>query len=409
MKIIVEGLLINTDGEDYKQVEINTETGLIENVGRNLGIPDMKLKNMLVFPGFVDLHVHAREDESGKWTHKEDFKTASEAAINGGVVFFGDMPNTPVIPTNDEMYNKKKALTKSSLVPIMVYAGIGPRTEPLDLDIPYKAFMGPSVEGLFFESQAQLEEAIKMYVGKNISFHCEDPEILKANKDANSHEKRRPREAETVAIDFGLFLIEKYNLIGKICHCSTKEGVESIIQAKSEDVNVTCEVAPHHLYDFGDVLIQINPPIRTRDDRIALIESLRMGDLDYLATDHAPHTIEEKRRGISGVPNLDTYGLFTTWLMKEHNFSPQDIARISSFNPGIFVNKFSDGKKFGKIEEGYVGSLTVINMSSPTRISRENLRTKCGWSPFEGELFPGEVAYTIIEGNVYKDGLPVII
>ena len=289
-----------------------------------------------------------------------------------------------------------------------MYAGIGPRTNPLSIEVPYKAFMGPSVGDLFFTSQAELEDAIRRYAGRNVSFHCEDPEILEAHKGATTHEARRPPEAEILATDFALFLIAKYGLKGKLCHYSTREGLRKIVDAKSRQIDVTCEVTPHHLYFDETVLteenrlwLQMNPPIRGRDDRVELIERLKCGDIDYLATDHAPHTVEEKQKGISGVPHLDTYGAFATWLMKEHGFSPQDIARVCSYNPGRFVNDFSE-QKFGRIEEGYVGSLTVIDMSNPTRVSSDRLKTKCGWSPFKGVVFPGRVASTVVRGMIYS-------
>jgi len=138
---------------------------------------------------------------------------------------------------------------------------------------------------------------------------------------------------------------------------------------------------------------------------MALIEALRRGEVDYLATDHAPHTREEKIKGISGVPHLDTYGVFTTWLMKTCGFLPEDIARVAAYNPGVFVNQFlpkSYGKGFGRIAEGYVGSLTIIDPNLKTVITRDILKTKCAWSPFEGMKFPGRVRHTIVKGNVYN-------
>jgi dihydroorotase len=151
-------------------------------------------------------------------------------------------------------------------------------------------------------------------------------------------------------------------------------------------------------------LLQVNPPIRqTKENRLALIEALKNGDIDYLATDHAPHTVAEKEKGVSGMPHLDTYGPVASWLMKEHNFTPQEIARVCSFNPGQFMNQFTN-VKYGKIEPGFAGSLTVLDMNKPIKIEKSMLKTKCGWSPFEGIQFPGRVVYTIVRGKVYKLG-----
>jgi dihydroorotase len=398
---------VNTDGTKEALIEID-ETGIITNINKPTGKADFIFKDELIFPGFIDLHVHAREDASQKEIYKEDFKTAGEAAINGGVVAIAEMPNNPIPPVDDKTYMAKKELAKNCDVDVVLYAGIGRNTNALAMPVPYKAYQGPSVGDLFFKSFEDLEDSLKNYKGQNISFHCEDPNILEKYKNEPAHELRRPKEAEILGIESALKMIEKHNLKGKICHVSTKEGMELIINAKKRGINITCEAAPHHLF-FDDSMInegnrfnlQVNPPIRSKGDRLALIEFLKNGDIDFIATDHAPHTKEEKMKGASGMPHLDTYGLFVCWLMKEYNFTPWDIARICSFNPGKFVNQFTQ-LKYGKIEKGYAGSLTVIGMNRPTKVKAENLKTKCGWSPFEGMEFPGETVATIIKGKVYK-------
>jgi dihydroorotase len=302
-------------------------------------------------------------------------------------------------------------LTEKSAIHVTLYAGIGPQTNPLARHVPYKAFMGPSVGDLFFTSQAQLEMAIAKYRGRNVSFHCEDPVILEANKNAPTHEQKRPAAAEISATEFALYLIEKYELAGKLCHYSTRGGLEKIIAARARGVQVTCEVTPHHLF-FDDsmlteknrLLLQMNPPLRSPDDRIAMIAALKRGDIDYIATDHAPHTLEEKAKGVSGVPLLDTYGAFAAWLMADQGFTAKDIARVCAFNPGVFVREFLPagfGKGYGVIAPGHVGSLTILDMDTPYVVTRESVKTKCAWSPFEGYRLPGSVRYTIVRGKTF--------
>lgn len=400
--ISIEGLIVNINGIKRGRIEIDPLTGLISKVSEPTGQADVVLKDELIFPGFIDLHVHAREDVSHAQDYKEDFVTAGAAAINGGVVMFAEMPNNPKPPIDDKSYEEKYQLAKKSAVDILLYAGIGPGTKPLAKKIPYKTFMGPSVGNLFFISQQQLEETIKNYTGQAVSFHCEDPEILDQHKDEFTHEQKRPPEAEISAIDFAIMLIEKYNLKGKICHLSTKVGLQKIVEAKKRGVAVTCEITPHHLYFNQSAHLQMNPPLRSSDDNQFLIEALRKGDIDFLATDHAPHTVEEKEKGISGLPLLDTYGPFVTWLMAEHNFTPADVLRLCSYNPGEFVNQFVSDK-YGKIAEGYAGSLTVINPNLPIVIEKSKLKTKAGWSPFEGMQFPGSVVMTVVKGKTYKN------
>jgi len=407
----IEGRIVNHDAEFDGAIEIDTSTGLIEGVGPMEGRSDIDTTSCLIFPGFGDLHIHAREDVGGTQAYKEDFRSTSAAAIHGGVTHVADMPNNPVAPIDDASYAAKEGLTKVSDVHVTLYAGIGPHTNPLERHVPYKAFMGPSVGDLFFTSQAQLEEAVAKYRGKNVSFHCEDPEILAANKNAPTHEQKRPASAEITATEFALYLIEKYELVGKLCHYSTRGGLEKILAARARGVRVTCEVTPHHLFfddsmltDENRLWLQMNPPLRSPDDRVALLAALKKGDIDYIATDHAPHTIAEKGKGVSGVPLLDTYGAFAAWLMVEQGFTPQDIARVCAFNPGVFVREFLPagfGDGYGRVEAGYVGSLTVLDMSKPYLVTRESVKTKCGWSPFEGFVLPGSVRFSVIQGKVF--------
>lgn len=402
----IEGIIVHTEGEVRRRVEI--ENGVISKITEPNGSADVVLNNELIFPGFIDIHVHAREDVSHKNDYKEDFTTGGEAAINGGVVAFAEMPNCSVPPVDDATYDARGELTKKSAVTILLYAGIGPTTTPLSKKVPYKAFMGHSVGDLFFNSSEELEAAISKYEGQAVSFHCEDPKIMDAHAGEATHEARRPNEAEYSAIDTALSLIEKYKLIGKICHASTIEGITKITEAKRRGVNVTVEVTPHHLYfdetmftEANHTMFQVNPPIRqTKENRLALIEALKDGRIDYLATDHAPHSIDEKKKGISGLTHLDTYGPFTTWLMKEHGFAPGDIRRVCAESPGKFINGFMP-ERYGKIEEGYAGSLTILDSNKPITIRAEDLKTKCKWSPFEGVEFPGSVVMTIINGKIY--------
>jgi dihydroorotase len=405
--LTIEGNIVNTRKVFRGRIEIN-ESGIINKIGEPTGDADFVFKDELIFPGFVDLHVHAREDMSHTQEYKEDFVTAGMAAINGGVVAFLDMPNNVIAPIDDASYDAKNLLAQKSPVTVLLYAGIGPKTKPLKKTVPYKVFMGPSVGDLFFTGREDLEKVISEYSGQNISFHCEEPKILDENKSASTHEAKRPPVAEISAIDFALYLIEKYKIVGKICHASTPEGINKIISAKKRGLDVSVEVTPHHLF-FDESMIegdrtkfQVNPPIRqSTENRLGLIELLKKGDIDYLATDHAPHSIEEKEKGISGLTHLDTYGSFASWLMKEHNFTAQDIERVCAENPANFLNQFSQ-EKYGKIEEGYVGSLSILDANKKITIAKENLKTKCGWSPFLGVTFPGSVVMTIVKGKIYE-------
>jgi len=450
--MIIEGRFCNHDGEFTGQVQINTQSGLIEAVGKNLGTADASYgKDCLIFPGMGDIHIHAREDASGTQLYKESFATAAAAAINGGVIHAVDMPNNPTAPVNDALYNAKRQLCCNEKIHFTLYAGIGPETSPLTQTVPYKAFMGPSIGDLFFTSQEELETAIARYRGQHVSFHCEDPYILEKSSQNKTHSERRPRGAANTATAFALYLIEKYELKGKLCHFSTGDGLELVRAAKERGVSVTVETTPQQLFWDTSSLdknnkpwLQMNPAFRDEFDRCALIEGLRSGLVDFIATDHAPHRICEKLgryqpedirqkishlstmtleeiteldrvclenfeamkdkspesfsaladiNGVSGTSQLDTYGAFTSWLMKEHNFTPQEIARVTAYNPGEFVNQFSEltPAPLGTIAENFAASFTVINMAKSSTISNDTIGSRSAWSPFHGVTFPGSV------------------
>lgn len=407
---IIAGRFVNPEREWTGQIRI--EGGTIIEVGEQLGTADVEFgEDCYVFAGMGDIHIHARDDQSETQTYKEDFRTAAAAAVNGGVVQVADMPNNPVAPIDDASYRAKQQHLAARNVPIQVtlYAGIGPGTRPLSFAVPYKAYMGPSVGDLFFSTLADLDETLAHYRGQCVSFHCEDPELLEQHKSAATHEQRRPAECELSATRFALQMIEKYELRGKLCHYSVGEGLPLIRAARAKGLDVTCEVTPHHLYyDVSDLTdenrgwMQMNPPLRDIADRKAMLAALHDGTLDYLATDHAPHTLEENTAGISGQPHLDTYGEFVTWLMAEQGFTAQQVAAFCAENPGRFVNPYTAPLKFGRIDPGYVASLTVLNLARPTTIRREDLKTKCGWSPFEGVTFPGSIEAVYVRGERLK-------
>ncbi|WP_208652339.1 amidohydrolase family protein [Leptospira kemamanensis] len=398
----IAGRIVTHEKEFLGTVEFDVTTGLITQVKAGIDPSARRFSDdCVIFPGFGDIHIHAREDVSGKHTYKEDFLSASSAAINGGVIHVADMPNNPVPPIDDETYTAKQALTKKAPIHITLYAGIGPHTKPLSKKVPYKVFMGPSIGELFFHDNPSLEEVIKHYHGQDVSFHCEDPEILIANQDRPTHETRRPKEAETVATDFALYLIEKYNLKGKLCHYSTKDGLSKIVAAKKRGVNVTCEVTPTHLMFDTDMLtetnhkwFQMNPPLRGREDREAMVKGILDGHIDYLATDHAPHSIEEKQKGTSGISQLDTYGLFVTYMILKLNIPMTLIAKICSKNPGEFVRPYLPkefGKGVGVINECYAANFSILNLKKPVEFKKSMIKSKSGWSPFEGFEFPGSI------------------
>lgn len=374
----------------------------------------------LLFAGMGDIHIHAREDISRKNIYKEDFSSASLAAINGGVTFVADMPNNPVPPIDHDSYFQKLDLSSKMSIPFLMYAGIGPNTNPLEKEVPYKAFMGPSIGDLYFKDNIVLEETIKRYKNQWVSFHCEDPIVLEESKINADHFSKRPVKAEILATDFALYLIEKYHLKGKLCHYSSGLGLDKIIAAKKRGINVTAEITPQHLffseelikdqYKNQETLFQMNPPIRHNEDREKLLWALKEGFIDFVATDHAPHSKEEKEKGMSGMPGLDTYALFATWLLIDQGIDPKLIAKITAENPGTFFNHFLNNLKddfkpyqkwglgLGFLRPGYSASFTVLNLKKPHLFTNNQMKSKAHWSPFHNFEFKGSLEAVFIAG-----------
>jgi dihydroorotase len=407
--LVIEGFVASpqTKGGLPRRIEIDGSSGLIRSVGEARGSADLALgDDYTIFPGFIDLHVHAREDPSSSQSYKENFQSAGQAAIHGGVTVFVDMPNNPWPPVDDSSYLAKRELAKTCPVDVLLYAGIGPRTRPLSFPVPYKVYMGHSVGDLFMESEEDLRKALARYRGQKVAFHAEAPEVLSQSKNASTHAERRPAQAEIQAIETALRLSESFQIEPHICHLSTEGGMDIIRAARQRGARVTCEVTPHHLFFDQDNVanftqpsfLQCNPPIRSRLDRIALLEALRSGEIDYLATDHAPHSLEEKEAGTSGIPHLDTYGAFVFWLLEE-GISLGTILQACAEGPGKFLSRYLP-HPYGKVEKGFVGSLSVLRRESQT-IRRSSLKTRSGWSCFEGSTFPGRVTHTIVRGRIY--------
>jgi dihydroorotase len=421
---VIAGEIVTTTVQFAGQIAIDTETGLIEQVGK-LGVPASKVDyqfgpDSLIFPGMGDIHVHARQDVGGTQNYKETFLSAAEAAINGGVSFFADMPNNPTPPIDQQSYIDKFKLAASVDFDILLYAGITSKSSPLDFKVPYKLYLGGSTNVSATEGRERRSTMVAPYRGESVSFHCEDGITLINSADGKTHSARRPPEAEIEAIKEALELIERYHLHGTICHCSTGKGMELISAARAKGVDVKVELSPNHLY-FNQERVrdghnyQMNPPIRDRLQQEMLLAALKRGEVDYLATDHAPHTGEEKGRGVSGLTGLDTYGPFACWLIKEHGVSPSEICRICSYNPGKFLNQYIPtlellnesccnkkgvyGRGFGEIAQGFLANFTILNTRQSITITADYLKSRCAQSPFLGETLPGVATSMFVRGK----------
>lgn len=460
--VTVSGRIVRHEGVPFwGRITIDLTSGLITQVkhGKNLKADYMFGVECLIYAGFSDVHIHAREDETGQQNYKEDYETAAAAALHGGVVCTCAMPNTPNPVVNRLRYNWHRNRVQELALPVVTlnYLGVDKDTEPLSIEdkYPYKLYFGKSVGSLTVTYGGELEDILARYQGQHVSFHVEYEPIVQASANGRTHSDRRPVECVNEGLRLLLPLIEKYGIKAKLCHWSVGENTFDLIEEyRARGCDIILEVSPLHLlFDTSMtdndpslwMKIQMNPAIQAPKHRLQLIGGLKSCFVDVIATDHAPHTEEEKyiafakfghqfpgksnqeiagilreedpplfaatcvENNTSGAPWLDTFALVCVWLMHEHDFTPADIARVAAYNPGRFASRFLRsqfpnrvfGLGFGDIAEGYVGSLTVLNTKRPTVVKAEDLRTKVGWSPLEGREFPGSIEAIFVAGKRY--------
>ncbi len=415
--LVVAGKVVSPSG--VREMEIGISNGRIAEMKRQglTGTTIIKAGRALIFPGFIDIHVHMREPG---WEQKEDFRTGSEAAVHGGVTTVADMPNNPR-PATDRaaLREKAKLASKKALVDVRFYGGVV--YKELDelrrissLVAGYKLYLAKTTGNLTFPP-SELEEAFAIIAGtgRPASLHCEDQGIIDERTKKLAAEKRpdvccdmRPAEAEVESVRRVVAALRTApKLRANVCHASTEETLSTVSAARSQGAHLQCEAALHHLYFdrremLENPLLRTNPPLRPERDRAALLEGLKDGRVSFLVTDHAPHLRDEKLSdGLSGVPGLDDYGHIVSWLIRKGEVDPTVVARVACSNPASFIGL----KDRGQIKVGERADFSILDISSPEVVRAEDVRSKCGWSPYEGIEFPGRTRWTIRGGEPLLD------
>jgi dihydroorotase len=415
--LVVAGKVVSP--VEVREMEIGISDGKIAEMKRQglVGTRTIKAGRALVFPGFIDVHVHMREPGLEQ---KEDFRTGSEAAVHGGVTTVADMPNNPRPTTNRAaLQEKAKLARKKALVDVKFYGGVVFK-ELVELQrisslvVGFKLYLAKTTGNLTFPP-SELEEAFSLIAGtgRPASLHCEDQGIIDERTEELLGDKRldvysdmRPPEAEVESVKrVAAALGTAPKLRANVCHASTAETLSIVSAARSRGAHLSCEAALHHLYFdrsrmLENPLLRTNPPLRPERDRAELLEGLRDGRVSFLVTDHAPHLREEKLSdGLSGVPGLDDFGHVVSWLVRKGDVDPTVVARVACSNPASFIGL---GDR-GRIEVGKRADLSIIDTRSPEVVRAEDVRSKCGWSPYEGAEFPGRTRWTIRGGEPLLD------
>jgi len=399
MDKVIEGkAFINGQFEDCC---IGINNGKIVEIKKVLkGDENYKFKDRLIIPAGVDIHVHFRDPGM---THKEDFYTGSTAAAFGGISCVCDMPNTIPQTTKIKVLDDKiKNASEKSVVDFGIYSGISDNNiddiEKLsDRSNGFKIYLGSTTNNLSF-SNDNLKKALFMIskTKKPVLFHAEDDSCLKKHKKKeqglDDHLKNRPSVCEEIAIKNIISSSQGLNLRSHICHLSSIEGLELL---RNHPGGITCGATPHHLLLNverklkPENLFKVNPPIRTSFDRESLFNALKLGIINILESDHAPHTFDEKEQKFedipSGIPGVETMYPIFLYLVKKEIFPLDRLIYAMCENPANLLNIPK-----GRIAIGMDADLIVINLKEREFIKQENLHSKCGFSPFNGwpSVFP---------------------
>lgn len=371
-------------------LDVLIKDGKIIEIGKNIKIFDEKtinIKGKCLMPGFVDLHCHFRDPG---YIFKEDLKSGSYSALKGGYTTVNLMGNTN--PVVDNMYIYEDIIKRGKLLDLINIEQVVNITknisgnELIDFNsLNQIKFLSDDGKGVM--SNDLMYKAMRKAKEKEIGImvHAEDMDISPYNY----------RVAEDLITIRDIYLSSITDCHIHFSHVSTEGSINAIRDGKNKGYSITCEVTPHHIYMY-DSNYKVNPPIRTKKDINVLIERIKDGTVDCIATDHAPHTEEEKYNGACGMIGLETaFNIIYKVLHLENNISLSKISEIMSLNGAKILGLHNKGRIF----TGYDADLVIIDLDKNIIIKSENIKSKSKNSPFIGEKFKGEIVGTMYKGN----------
>jgi dihydroorotase len=426
--LIKNAAIVNRGKITYGDIEI--WRGRIEKIDSQINIRadiEIDAEGKFVIPGIIDDQVHFREPGL---THKATIYTEAKAAVRGGVTSFMEMPNTnPAALTQDLLEQKYQIAAQHSLANYSFFMGVSNenleevlQTNPQNV-CGVKVFMGSSTGNMLVDSTTTLEKLFSQ-CPMLIATHCEDEATVKQNYDWfyskygenikwEQHPLIRDEEACFLSSSKAIELAKKHNTRLHILHISTANELHLFDNTLSlENKRITSEVCTHHLYfnsnDYARLGSQIkcNPAIKSEYNQKEIFKALLDNRLDIIATDHAPHTWEEKQNKYpsapSGVPLVQHSLQIMLDFFHKGMISLETIVEKMCHAPAVCF-KIQDR---GFIEEGYYADLAIVNLTKPHKVQKDNILYKCNWSPFEGQTFKGEVETTIVSGHIaYHNGV----
>ena len=421
MRYLLQNAQLLSSGGVFRAADVLLSGGRIVSIGDRISCPadavSIDLHKAVLFPGFVDVHVHLREPG---FSYKETIRTGTLAAAHGGFAHVAAMPNLDPVPDCAAALAVQRAIIeKDALVHVHPYGAIsvGEKGERLaDLEGLAPGVIAFSDDGRGVQSESLMREAMMQCrrLGKILAAHCEDNSLLHGGyihdgAYARAHGHRGIcSESEWGPITRDLRLAEQTGCAYHVCHVSTKESVALIRAAKRRGVDVTCETAPHYL-TFTDEDLQedgrfkMNPPLRAREDRDALIEGLLDGTIDMLVTDHAPHSREEKGRGLEksamGVVGLETSFAASYTALVQTGILP--LEKLVDLMHGAPMRRFGCGTE---LAEGQPADLTAFDLTKTYTVDPETFLTMGRATPFAGRALTGVCKLTMIGGEpVWKE------